>query len=53
MEDGGTPAFLQTIKSALALQLKDEMGRENILAREHGVTKLFGKNFQNLKIRTC
>jgi selenocysteine lyase/cysteine desulfurase len=34
-EDGGTPAFLQTIKAALAVQLKDAMGVERILAREH------------------
>ncbi len=33
-EDGGTPAFLQTIKVALACQLKDAMGVDNILARE-------------------
>jgi len=34
-EDGGTPAFLQTIRVALAIQLKEEMGTTNILAREH------------------
>ncbi len=34
-EDGGTPPFLQTIKAAMAIMLKDEMGTENILAREH------------------
>ncbi|MEW5844004.1 MAG: aminotransferase class V-fold PLP-dependent enzyme [Bacteroidota bacterium] len=34
-EDGGTPGFLQAIKSALAIKLKDEMGVKNILAREH------------------
>lgn len=33
-EDGGTPAFLQTIRVALAIQLKEEMGIDNILARE-------------------
>lgn len=33
-EDGGTPAFLQTIKAALAIQLKEEMGVANIYARE-------------------
>ncbi len=33
-EDGGTPAFLQTIRAALAIQLKQEMGTENIHARE-------------------
>ncbi|MEY2950528.1 MAG: hypothetical protein RLZZ248_1729 [Bacteroidota bacterium] len=34
-EDGGTPGFLQTIKAALAIQLKEEMGVENIATREH------------------
>jgi selenocysteine lyase/cysteine desulfurase len=33
-EDGGTPGFLQVIKAALAIQLKDEMGISNILKRE-------------------
>lgn len=33
-EDGGTPAFLQTIKVALCMQLKQEMGVANILRRE-------------------
>lgn len=33
-EDGGTPGFLQTIKTALAVQLKEKMGIENILNRE-------------------
>ncbi|PHI20116.1 selenocysteine lyase [Lewinellaceae bacterium SD302] len=34
-EDGGTPAFLQTMRVALCIRLKDEMGVDNILAREH------------------
>jgi len=34
-EDGGTPAFLQTIKAALCCRLKEEMGVENITQREH------------------
>ncbi len=34
-EDGGTPGFLQTIKTALAIQLKEQMGVDNILKREH------------------
>jgi len=36
-EDGGTPGFLQVIKSALAIQLKETMGVENILNREHEI----------------
>ncbi len=34
-EDGGTPGFLQAIKAALAIKLKEEMGVKNILDREH------------------
>ena len=33
-EDGGTPGFLQAIRAALSMRLKDEMGVENIAARE-------------------
>jgi selenocysteine lyase/cysteine desulfurase len=33
-EDGGTPGFLQVIKTALAIQLKEKMGVQNILDRE-------------------
>ena len=33
-EDGGTPGFLEAIRAALALELKDKMGTEKILARE-------------------
>ncbi|MEO0059667.1 MAG: hypothetical protein RLZZ312_1314 [Bacteroidota bacterium] len=36
-EDGGTPGFLQTIKIALAVQLKEKMGVDNILNREHEI----------------
>lgn len=37
-EDGGTPGFLQVIKIALAIQLKEKMGIQNILDREHELT---------------
>jgi len=36
-EDGGTPGFLQVIKTALAVQLKEKMGIQNILDREHEI----------------
>lgn len=38
-EDGGTPGFLQVIKTALAIRLKEEMGVENILKREHEIVQ--------------
>jgi len=33
-EDGGTPGFLQVIKTSLVIKLKEQMGVENILNRE-------------------
>lgn len=33
-ENGGTPGFLQTIRIALAIELKNKMGIENMLARK-------------------
>jgi selenocysteine lyase/cysteine desulfurase len=39
-EDGGTPAFLQTIKAALCIKLKEEMGTENIKKREEELVKM-------------
>lgn len=34
-EDGGTPAFLQTIRAALCMNLKDAMGTQNIKERDN------------------
>ncbi|MEQ9298257.1 MAG: aminotransferase class V-fold PLP-dependent enzyme [Cyclobacteriaceae bacterium] len=34
-EDGGTPPFLQTIKAALAVKLKEDMGVDRMMEREH------------------
>ncbi len=39
-EDGGTPGFLQTIKIALSIKLKEQMGIENMLTREHEINKV-------------
>ncbi len=36
-EDGGTPAFLQTIKAAMCMLLKEEMGVKNIQKREEEI----------------
>ena len=33
-EDGGTPGFLQAIRTALCIELKEKMGVDNIRARE-------------------
>jgi selenocysteine lyase/cysteine desulfurase len=45
-EDGGTPAFLQTIKTALCIKLKEQMGVEAIREREK---QLVGRIFEQLK----
>lgn len=43
-EDGGTPPFIQTIQTALCVKLKEKMGVDAILAREHQmVDKIFAK----------
>jgi len=37
-EDGGTPGFLQCIRTALAIKVKNAMGVDNIIAREKEIT---------------
>jgi len=45
-EDGGTPGFLQVIRTSLAIRLKEKMGVENMLAREEELLSYF---FQHIK----
>lgn len=45
-EDGGTPAFLQTIKTALAIKLKEKMTTRAIAEREKELSK---QVFEKLK----
>lgn len=47
-EDGGTPGFLQTIKTALCIKLKDEMGVNNILNRENELVKIAFEEFSKI-----
>ncbi len=43
-EDGGTPAFLQTIKTALCIRLKEQIGVDNMENRENQQLKItFGE----------
>lgn len=52
-EDGGTPAFMQTIKIALCVQLKEKMGTDKIHDREEEINaKLFAclESIPNVKI---
>jgi selenocysteine lyase/cysteine desulfurase len=48
-EDGGTPPILQTIKAALAVKLKEEMGVKNIRAREKEIVEFLFDEFSKIK----
>jgi selenocysteine lyase/cysteine desulfurase len=48
-EDGGTPGFLQVIKTALAIQLKEQMGVQNILEREHEIVDYIFETLGNIE----
>jgi selenocysteine lyase/cysteine desulfurase len=47
-EDGGTPGFLQTIKTALAIKLKEQMGVPYILEREHQLIEIIFKRLGSI-----
>ncbi|NOR76423.1 MAG: aminotransferase class V-fold PLP-dependent enzyme, partial [Draconibacterium sp.] len=47
-EDGGTPGFLQSIKIALCLDLKNKMGIENIKKREEELLALAFKGLDKV-----
>ncbi len=47
-EDGGTPPILQTIKTALAIRLKEQMGVDNMLAREHELLDILWQETENV-----
>ena len=47
-EDGGTPAFLQTIKAAMSMRLKEEMGVQNIHKREEEILDLVWEGLGNI-----
>ena len=48
-EDGGTPGFLQVIKTALAIQLKEKMGIDNILKRENELVEYVFERLENVE----
>ncbi|WP_163398316.1 aminotransferase class V-fold PLP-dependent enzyme [Flavobacterium fluviatile] len=47
-EDGGTPGFLQVMRTALCLELKEQMGVENIHNREKELLKLCYSELQKV-----
>jgi len=48
-EDGGTPGFLQVIRTALCLELKNKMGVENMKNREKELLNLCFSEFQKIE----
>ncbi|WP_338471644.1 aminotransferase class V-fold PLP-dependent enzyme [Niallia sp. XMNu-256] len=48
-EDGGTPGFLQAIRTALAIRLKEEMRIENISVQDKKLTQLLFKQLEQNK----
>ena len=47
-EDGGTPGFLQAIRTALCIELKNEMGVDNILKREEQLLEIAFKELREI-----
>ncbi len=47
-EDGGTPAFLQAIRAALCISLKEEMGVENMRSREEKLIEIVFREFPKI-----
>ena len=48
-EDGGTPAFLPTIKVALCIKLKEQMGVMNILEREREISAIIWPKLEKIQ----
>jgi len=47
-EDGGTPGFLQCIRTALAIKLKESMGVKSIAKRENQLTDIIMDGLNNI-----
>ena len=47
-EDGGTPGFLQAIRAAMALELKEQMGIDKIRKREQELLKIAFREFDRM-----
>lgn len=45
-EDGGTPGFLQAIRAALSIELKEQMGVANIMKREEQLVEVVMKGLR-------
>lgn len=47
-EDGGTPGFIQAIKTALSINLKNEMSTNKIIEREEELLEIAFKRFREI-----
>jgi len=47
-EDGGTPGFLQSIRAALCIEVKNQMGTKNIHQREKALTNQAFEGFSKI-----
>ena len=47
-EDGGTPPFLQTMRTALSIKLKETMGMDKIREREHQLLERFWSHLEQI-----
>jgi len=47
-EDGGTPGFLQAIRASLAILLKEQMGVEKMIEREHLLANRFLNHLESI-----
>ena len=48
-EDGGTPGFLQAIRTALAIEVKNQMGTDLIRKREHELVEKAFREFRKIE----
>ncbi|MEN8191925.1 MAG: aminotransferase class V-fold PLP-dependent enzyme [Bacteroidota bacterium] len=47
-EDGGTPGFIQTIRTSLSIRLKEQMSCDKIIAREEELLPIAFKRFREI-----
>ncbi|WP_238474584.1 aminotransferase class V-fold PLP-dependent enzyme [Maribacter algarum] len=48
-EDGGTPGFLQTIRTAMAIRLKEKMGTQHIARREEQINAMVFERLEKVE----
>ncbi len=48
-EDGGTPPFMQAMRAAMCIRLKEEMGIENIMKREEELLEIVFREFPRIE----